>query len=87
MSEASDIIATGLVKAVMKDPNKELTPAGFYLACGIALKKHWPEVSFREGANWLIDYADVPVGTEGYFWNFNAAKDLAREYVSEFGEC
>lgn len=82
----ADAIALGLIKAVTVDPNRQLTDVGFKLACGIALKKHWPQVTIKDGSQWLLDYVEVPIGSEGYDWSFSAAKDIAREYVSEFGE-
>lgn len=80
------IIVRIAAKRFAETPDAELTEAGFNLALGIALRKHWPHVSRHQATLWLLDYLGVPFGAAGYIWTPAAADDLARQYVTEFGE-
>mgnify|MGYP001443662189 CR=1 FL=1 len=69
-----------------RGPNLELTNAGFGLALSIALRKHWPDLDGETAARWLWDYISTPFGSKGHDWTYSAAKEIAAQYVSEFGE-
>lgn len=81
----------GLVEKIItekyeKQPNLELTEVGFSWALSIALRKHWPQMDNKTASRWLWDYVGVPFGAKGYKWTYSGAKELASEYVQEFGE-
>lgn len=69
-----------------REPNVNLTNAGFGWALSIALRKHWPNLDGKTAARWLWDYIDVPYGSKGYVWTYAAAREIAAQYVSDFGE-
>jgi hypothetical protein len=75
-----------VAKSLEQNPDADLTKIGFKWALGVALQKHWPDVPIHEGARWLMEYIDVPHGAPGYDWTATAAKEIALEYASEFGE-
>lgn len=69
-----------------REPNLELTNAGFGWALSIALRKHWPDIDRGTAARWLWEYVGVPHGRKGYEWTYAAAQEIAAQYVSDFGE-
>lgn len=81
-----EAIADGIFKSVTEDPKRPLTEAGFRWACYIALSRYWPDTMPEEASRWLMEYCDVPFGSDGYDWTFVGAQNLAREYVIDFGE-
>lgn len=84
--EIPRIIEECLNKRFSKEPNLPLTEVGFAWAFHLALKRRWPGIDAKTATHWLHEYLDMPIGTDGYDWTPAAAEDLAREFVSEFGE-
>ncbi|QQM29347.1 hypothetical protein JET14_13540 [Martelella lutilitoris] len=69
-----------------KRPNDHLTEGGWNLALIVAMQELWPDTPKSDAIAMLQDYVGAEYGDEGHEWTFSAARDLAREYVSEFGE-
>jgi hypothetical protein len=49
------------------------------------LQKYWPDLAIATAKSWMWEYA-VSYNLGKSKWTKEAAADLAREYVSEFGE-
>jgi len=81
-----DAVASAVVKSVTGDPDRQLSDVGFKWGCFIAMKQHWPDVTFQQAVDWLLEYIGVKIGTDGYDWSYAAAQCLAKEYVFQFGE-
>jgi hypothetical protein len=81
-----DAVASAVIKSVTCDPDRQLSDVGFKWACFIAMKRHWPDVTFQQAVDWLLEYIGVKVGTDGYDWSYSAAKRIAKEYAGQFGE-
>lgn len=75
-----------LMENFEKTPDRQLNEAGFNWALYLYLKKDWPDVGKYESVRWLREYLEVPYGDPEYSWTASAAKQLADEYVREFGE-
>lgn len=75
-----------VAKRLEQMPTADLTSAGFGWALSIALRKHWPEIDGKTAARWLWDYVGVPFGTRGYGWTYADAREIASQYVAQFGE-
>lgn len=67
-------------------PTGRLSREEFDAALVVALREYWPEVDASTAVYWLRDYLDVPHGAKGYAWTADAARNLARLYVEDFGE-
>ncbi|MBP2560805.1 hypothetical protein J2857_003574 [Neorhizobium galegae] len=75
-----------LTKKFEREPDLELTNAGFGWALSIALRKHWPDLDGETASRWLREYIAVPHGRKGYTWTYATACEIAAQYVSDFGE-
>lgn len=84
----ADAIACALIKSLEKADrgNIPLTESGFNWALAISLKKHWPDIDTPTAVKWLREYLDVPHGADGYDWTVSAAREIAAQYVADFGE-
>ena len=73
-------------RIVANAPNTQLTKVGFRWAFYVCLKDVWPDIDMRTSTAWLVDYLDVPYGTDGYAWTAAGARELAKAYAAEFSE-
>lgn len=70
-------------------PETQLTFAGFLNVFAVFLCDIWPDLDNNTAQIWCAEYlkmADVRFGSESYFWTACAARDLAKQYVDEYGE-
>jgi len=91
IEKAFDRILPGMVeRAILEkfrsEPNRQLSELGFNWALALSLKEFWPEMSVADAVSSLRSYIDTPHGHSDYDWSFNAAREIAREYVNEVGE-
>lgn len=85
-AKAPAIIAEHLRKRFSEEPKAELTEAGFVWAFHLALEEMWPSVDIKTSSSWLWEFIEAPFGIDGYEWTPRAARELANEYVQQFGE-
>lgn len=75
-----------MMKTFERTPKQDLTELGFNWALALYLQDIWPDVDMRDAVRWLREYIGVPYGHKDYAWNAAAAKLIAFEYASDFGE-
>jgi hypothetical protein len=80
------MVAASMAKTFARHPDCQLTKAGFEWAFIIAINDRWPATPADICRLWLWDYLDARYGAPGYAWTARAARLLADQYVSEFGE-
>ncbi|MGV0879504.1 hypothetical protein V6767_20425 [Martelella sp. FLE1502] len=73
-------------KVFARTPDRELTRGGWNLALMCAMREHWPDYQPHKAVADLSSYLDAKFGDPAYTWTYNAARNLAREYVADFGE-
>ena len=71
------------VPAVKEEP---LTKHEWYEALGAALHEIWPDWSIERATSEMFDYAETDNGGPHPEWTVASAKEVSRQYVSEFGE-
>lgn len=64
--------------------HKHLTKHQWYDALGVALMEIWPEWSIERATKEMTGYVGTRISDQDR--TFESAKELARQYVSEFGE-
>lgn len=58
----------------------------YYAAFYQTVLYYWPDVTASECREWAREYTSAQFGASGFDWSEEAARDLARKYVEEFGE-
>lgn len=91
MKRALDKVLPSFVEKAMQsaldsNPDRQLKEIGFRWAFALRIRHHWPDVSLKEASYWLNDYMPSKFGDPEYDWSANAARELADDYVREFGE-
>lgn len=69
-----------------RNPNRQLTKAGFMWALVLYFEDCWPDMPRAYAISCAKDCLEVPHGTEGYDWSAASAKELVADYVAEHGE-
>lgn len=84
--QLSEAWVSATERFIAANSDRPLSERGWKIACGLALREHWADVTTLDAAQWLAEYAGADFGTAGYNWTFNGAETLASEYAEEFGE-
>ncbi|MCV9909966.1 hypothetical protein OIV19_20415 [Brucella sp. HL-2] len=69
-----------------KKPEKFTSKTKYYRAFYHEMLRYWPGVTSSEAREYAREYTSAQFGASGFDWSEEAARDLARRYVEEFGE-
>lgn len=67
-------------------PEKFVSKSKYYRAFYNEMLRYWPNVTSSEAREYAREYTSARFGHSGFDWSEEAAREMARSYIADFGE-
>ena len=67
-------------------PEKFVSKSKYYRAFYNEMLRYWPNVTASEAREYAREYSAGKFGSTDFDWSEEAAREMARSYVADFGE-